>query len=221
MCVIDDIILQRLAKTQVVAGFSVDHADDAPSIASALLEGGIDAIELTLRTPAGMDAVRAIAREVPEVLLGVGTILTPDQCREASDAGAAIGMSPGTNPDVVKAAQDVGLVFSPGIATPSDIEVAVGLGCRLLKYFPAEALGGVGYLKSMATPYVHLEISYFPLGGINTDNMKDYLNCKHVAAIGGSWIVQNQLVQDKDWGAITERAREVRHVIDGGVMASN
>lgn len=221
MCVIDDIILQRLAKTQVVAGFSVNDADEAVPIARALLEGGIEAVELTLRTPAGMDAVRAIAREVPEVLLGVGTILTPKQCREVSAAGAAIGMSPGTNPAVVKAAKDSGLVFTPGIATPSDIEIAVELGCRCLKYFPAEALGGVDYLNSMATPYAHLGISYFPLGGINANNMMGYLNSKHVVAIGGSWIVQSKLVQDKDWNAITARAREVRQVIDGAVKASN
>ncbi len=221
MCTIDDSILKCLAKAQVVAGFSVNHVDEAAPIARALLEGGIDAIELTLRTPAAMDAVHAIAQEVPEILLGVGTILTPKQCKEVIAAGAAVGMSPGTNPAVVRTAQEGGLAFAPGIATPSDLEVAISLGCRFIKYFPAEALGGVPYLNSMAAPYAHLGISYFPLGGINTNNMMDYLNSKHVVAIGGSWIVQSQLVQDKDWAGITERAKDVRRVVEGSVKTTD
>lgn len=210
----DEHVIQRLTATKVVAGFSVERVEDAVPIARALLKGGVDAIELTLRTEAGMDAVRAIAQAVPEVLLGVGTILTPAQCKEAKAAGAMIGMSPGTNPDVVRAAHEVGLAFAPGIATPSDLEVAIGLGCRFIKYFPAEALGGVGYLNSMAAPYAHLGIAYFPLGGINADNMMTYLNSKHVAAIGGSWIVQSKLVQAGDWQGITQRAQAVRQVIE-------
>ncbi len=200
-------------RNRVIAGFSVERAEDAVPIARALLSGGIEAIELTLRTPAAMDAIYAVAREVPEILLGVGTILTPAQCRQVVEAGASFGMSPGLNADVVCTAKELGFAFAPGIVTPSELEEAIGLGCRDVKFFPAEPSGGVAYLKSMATPYAHLGIRYYPLGGINTRNMMDYLNCHHVAAIGGSWIVRSDAVQKKDWGEIESSAREVQALL--------
>jgi len=107
-------------------------------------------------------------------------------------------------------------VFTPGIATPSDLELAINLDCKFVKFFPAGALGGIEYLNSMAAPYAHLGIKYFPLGGVNADNMMTYLGSKHVAAIGGSWIVKSDLVHNKDFDGIAERARQVRQVIDGG-----
>jgi len=202
-------ILNRLADCKVVAGFSVDHIDDAVPLANALLAGGIDVIELTLRTEAGIDATRAISTEVPEILVGVGTILAPEQAVQVKEAGAHFGVSPGLNPHVIKAAEAVELPFAPGIATPSDIEAAIELDCRFVKYFPAAALGGVAYLRSMSAPYAHLGIQYFPLGGLNAANMNEYLAEPNVPAIGGSWIVQKDLVKNKDWAAITTRAQEV------------
>ncbi|MDG0994122.1 MAG: bifunctional 4-hydroxy-2-oxoglutarate aldolase/2-dehydro-3-deoxy-phosphogluconate aldolase [Akkermansiaceae bacterium] len=202
-------ILNRLANCKVVAGFSVDHIDDAVPLANALLAGGIDVIELTLRTEAGIDATRAISTEVPEILVGVGTILAPEQAVQVKEAGAHFGVSPGLNPRVIKAAKAVELPFAPGIATPSDIEAAIELDCRFVKYFPAAALGGVAYLRSMSAPYAHLGIQYFPLGGLNAANMNEYLAEPNVPAIGGSWIVQKDLVKNKDWAAITTRAQEV------------
>lgn len=202
-------ILNRLANCKVVAGFSVDHIDDAVPLANALLAGGIDVIELTLRTEAGIDATRAISTEVPEILVGVGTILAPEQAVQVKEAGAHFGVSPGLNPRVIKAAEAVELPFAPGIATPSDIEAAIELDCRFVKYFPAAALGGVAYLRSMSAPYAHLGIQYFPLGGLNAANMNEYLAEPNVPAIGGSWIVQKDLVKNKDWAAITTRAQEV------------
>ncbi|MBT7960009.1 MAG: bifunctional 4-hydroxy-2-oxoglutarate aldolase/2-dehydro-3-deoxy-phosphogluconate aldolase [Akkermansiaceae bacterium] len=202
-------ILNRLADCKVVAGFSVDHIDDAVPLANALLAGGIDVIELTLRTEAGIDATRAISTEVPEILVGVGTILAPEQAVQVKEAGAHFGVSPGLNPRVIKAAEAVELPFAPGIATPSDIEAAIELDCRFVKYFPAAALGGVAYLRSMSAPYAHLGIQYFPLGGLNAANMNEYLAEPNVPAIGGSWIVQKDLVKNKDWAAITTRAQEV------------
>jgi 2-dehydro-3-deoxyphosphogluconate aldolase/(4S)-4-hydroxy-2-oxoglutarate aldolase len=202
-------ILNRLANCKVVAGFSVDHIDDAVPLANALLAGGIDVIELTLRTEAGIDATRAISTEVPEILVGVGTILAPEQAVQVKEAGAHFGVSPGLNPRVIKAAKAVELPFAPGIATPSDIEAAIELNCRFVKCFPAAALGGVAYLRSMSAPYAHLGIQYFPLGGLNAANMNEYLAEPNVPAIGGSWIVQKDLVKNKDWAAITTRAQEV------------
>ncbi|GAA4455696.1 bifunctional 4-hydroxy-2-oxoglutarate aldolase/2-dehydro-3-deoxy-phosphogluconate aldolase [Novipirellula rosea] len=208
-------ILQRLKETRVVAGFSVEKAEHAVPLAQALLAGGIDAIELTLRTPAGLAAVKAIVSGVPGMLVGVGTILTPQTVREVKMAGADFGVAPGTNPRVVRAAVEAGLPFAPGIATPSEIEAAIELGCRFVKFFPAAATGGVPYLRSMSAPYKHLGIQYFPLGGLNADNMTDYLNEPNVLAIGGSWIVQQTLVENHDWDGITARAAEVVEIAKG------
>jgi len=208
-------LLSRLEKSRVVAGFSVDDAADAVPIAEALLAGGIDAIELTLRTDAGIEAVRRISEQVPGILLGVGTILRPDQVTAVKQAGAAFGVSPGLNVRVVQAARVHDLPFAPGICTPTDLEAAIEQECRVVKFFPAEASGGLSFLKSMAAPYRHLGIKYFPLGGINADNMIDYLREDIICAIGGSWIVKNDLVKAKDWDGIRDRAVKVRRALDG------
>ncbi|MGJ8642103.1 MAG: bifunctional 4-hydroxy-2-oxoglutarate aldolase/2-dehydro-3-deoxy-phosphogluconate aldolase [Luteolibacter sp.] len=207
-------ILERLGKSGVVAGFSVDKVEHAVPLAKALIAGGIDVIELTLRTPAGMEGVKAICAEVPEMLVGVGTILTPDTVREVKAAGADFGVAPGMNPKVVQAAIDAGFPFAPGIATPSDIEAAVELGCRFLKIFPAEGLGGLPYIRNMSTPYNHLGIQYFPLGGLNALNMLEYLKEPNILTIGGSWIVQKELVEKGDWAGITARARSVSELLE-------
>jgi 2-dehydro-3-deoxyphosphogluconate aldolase/(4S)-4-hydroxy-2-oxoglutarate aldolase len=202
-------LLVRLRKSGVVAGFSVESAAQAVPLCRALLAGGIDTIELTLRSAAGMDGVRAIAAELPEIVLGVGTILTPEQAREVKAAGATFGVAPGMNPRVVRAAAEAGLPFAPGVATPSDLEAAIELGCRLVKFFPAEPVGGINYLRSMSAPYKHLGIQYFPLGGLNDTNMLEYLNEPNVPTIGGSWIVKPELVAKADWAGITARASSV------------
>ena len=214
-----EMMLNRLAVSQVVAGFSIDNAAHAVPVARALLAGGIDVIELTLRTPEGMNAVRAICGEVPEMLVGVGTILTPEQVMEVKAAGADFGVAPGTTPRVIRAAIEAGLPFGPGVATPSDLEAAIELGCRFVKFFPAEAAGGLDYLRSMSAPYKHLGIQYFPLGGVNAENMKQYLNESNVPVIGGSWIVKKELVDREDWSGLTERAAAVVAALGKEVLA--
>jgi len=206
-------LLQRLRRSGVVAGFSVEKAEPAVPLCRALLAGGIDVIELMLRSATGMDAVRAICANVPEMLVGVGTILTPEQAREVKAAGAAFGVAPGMNPRVIRAAQEAGLPFAPGICTPSDLEAAIELGCRFVKLFPAEPMGGVSFLRSMAAPYRHLGIQYFPLGGLNAGNMLEYLKEPDVPTIGGSWIVKSELVAKADWAGITASAAAVVHVL--------
>ncbi len=209
-------IIDRMEKTGIVAGFSVDKVEHAVPLAKALLAGGVEVIELTLRTPQGIDAVRAISAEVPEILLGVGTILTPDQAREVKAAGGHFGVSPGMNPRVITAAAEAGLPFAPGISTPTDLEAAIELGCRFVKFFPAEAAGGIPYLRSMSAPYKHLGIQYFPLGGLNAANMLDYLKEPDVPTIGGSWIVQGDLVEKEDWAGLTARAKSVIDAVKQG-----
>jgi len=213
MSVFPEELLSHLEKRGVVAGFSVEKIEHAVPLAKALLAGGIDIIELTLRTPIGLDAVKLIADEVPEMVVGVGTILTPETAVAVKEAGAHFGVAPGMNPRVVKAAQEAGLPFAPGICTPSDLEAAIELGCRFVKFFPAEAAGGLTYLKSMAAPYNHLGIRYFPLGGVNSENMLDYLAEDFVPTVGGTWIVAKDLVQNEDWAEITAAAQEVVNTI--------
>ncbi|MEJ6601841.1 MAG: bifunctional 4-hydroxy-2-oxoglutarate aldolase/2-dehydro-3-deoxy-phosphogluconate aldolase [Opitutaceae bacterium] len=202
-------IMQRLEAAKVVAGFSIDRVEDAVPLAKALLAGGISVVELTLRTEAGMAAIKEISVGVPDMLLGVGTILTPDQARQVKVNGADFGVSPGLNRNVIEAAQQAGLPFAPGIATPSELEAAIECGCRFVKFFPAEAAGGIPYLKSISAPYAHLGVKFFPLGGLNANNMVNYLLEKNVPAIGGSWIVKPDLVAQKAWDQITARAAEV------------
>jgi 2-dehydro-3-deoxyphosphogluconate aldolase/(4S)-4-hydroxy-2-oxoglutarate aldolase len=204
-------LLGRLASTGVIAVLIIDDAANAVPVARALLEGGIDAMELTLRTPAAIEGLRRIRAEVPEMLAGIGTILTPAQIDEVVAAGAAFGVAPGTNARVIEAAQKHRLPFAPGIVTPSDIEQAISLGCRLLKFFPAEPSGGIAYLKSIAAPFAHLGVRYVPLGGVSADNLGDYLAEECVLAVGGSWIASRELIHGKEWSAIEHRAREARH----------
>lgn len=207
-------ILPRLEACRVVAGFSVDQPKHAVPLAQALLAGGIEAIELTLRTDAAMDAVQRICGQVPDMLVGVGTILAPEQVTRVKAAGADFGVAPGMNPRVIRAAQETGLPFAPGICTPSDLEAAIELGCRFVKFFPAEASGGVKYLRSMAAPYKHLGMRYFPLGGLNSENMGDYLREDFVPCIGGSWIVKKDLLANEDWDGITARGKDVNRRLD-------
>lgn len=206
--------LNRLRRSRVVAAFSIENRAHAVPIAQALLAGGIDAIELTLRTPAAMDSLKAICFEVPRMLIGVGTILTPEMVAEVKAHGAHFGVAPGFNARVVRAAYEAGLSFAPGICTPSDLEAAIELGCRFVKFFPAEASGGLLYLRSVAAPYRHLGMGYLPLGGLTAQSMIGYLQEKDVFAVGGSWIVDKNDVLREDWAAITVRAAEARRFAD-------
>ncbi len=200
-------LTERLTACRVVAVLILEDPADAPALGRALWAGGIRAVELTLRTPAALDALRAMRDACPELLVGAGTVLSPDQVEAVCDAGAAFAVAPGLNPAVVRASIAAGLPFAPGICTPSDIETALSLGCRVLKYFPAETMGGLKHLESMAAPYAHLGLRFIPLGGLNEQNMLDYLGSPLIAAIGGSWIAPRDRVQARDWPAITDRAR--------------
>ncbi len=197
----------------VIAVLVIDCVEDAEPLARSLLEGGITAIELTLRTPNALEALYEIKNKVPAITAGAGTILTVGQVKHAVEAGAVFGVSPGMNPVVVKEARRLNLPFAPGIVTPSDIEQAVAIGCRLLKFFPAEASGGLSYLKNIAAPYEHLNLHYIPLGGIDVNNMSSYLKTISVPAVGGSWIAPRNLIQSKDWQKITQNAIKASEIV--------
>ena len=201
---------QKIKESAIIAVLVIDDAANAVPLARALLRGGIGAMELTLRTDAALDSLRAIRDEVPEMLAGIGTILTTDQVDEVVAAKAAFGVAPGLNRRVVEHAQDKGLPFGPGIVTPSDIEQGIELGCRTLKYFPAETAGGLKHLKNMAVPYQHIGIDFIPLGGLNANNMSDYLASPLISAIGGSWIASRALIAAQNWDQIEANARQAR-----------
>jgi 2-dehydro-3-deoxyphosphogluconate aldolase/(4S)-4-hydroxy-2-oxoglutarate aldolase len=204
----------RLRQVGVVAVLVVDQVGDAVPLAKTLVEAGVDIMELTLRTPAALEALRLVRKEVPQMICGIGTVLTPEQVKQVVEAGAAFGVAPGMNRRVVEQALRAGLPFAPGVATPSDIEMALEYGCRILKFFPAESCGGMPYLKNMAAPYGHLGLRYMPLGGINAGSMKAYLADPMVTALGGSWIAPRDLIQQKDWKTIHKNAREAREIVE-------
>jgi 2-dehydro-3-deoxyphosphogluconate aldolase/(4S)-4-hydroxy-2-oxoglutarate aldolase len=203
----------HLHRTGVIAVLMLDDANDAVPVARALLAGGVDCIELTLRTNAAMDALKSIRSEVPEMLAGVGTILTPQQVNDVKAAGAAFGVAPGMNPRIVSEATRIGLPFSPGICTPSDIELAIEQGCRVLKFFPSEPCGGLAYLRTIAAPFAHLGVKYIPLGGVGAANAEQYLREPSVQALGGSWLAPRDVVHSKDWQTITANAAEASAIV--------
>lgn len=201
-------VFDRLTSSCVVAVLVIDRVEDAVPLAEALLAGGVTAMELTLRTPVALDALREVKRACPEMLAGIGTILVPEQVHQVLDAGGEFGVAPGVNVRVMEAALSAGLPFAPGICTPSDIERALEYDRRLLKFFPAEPSGGIPYLKAIAAPYAHLGLKYIPLGGLTAANMVGYLREPSVGGIGGSWIAPRDLIRAGDWNRITTAARD-------------
>lgn len=200
--------MQEIQNERVVPVAVIEREADAVPIARALLAGGLSTLELTLRTPAALACIRAIRREVPELKVGAGTVLTPAQVREVSEAGALFGVAPGLNPRVVSTARIRGLPFYPGVMTPSDVEHALELGCSLQKFFPASVAGGLDMVKALAGPYGHTGLKLIPLGGVTAQNMKEYLAHPLVAAVGGSWLVDRKLVAAQDWAGITRLAAD-------------
>ena len=202
-------VQDAIAKEGIIAVLEIDNEQNAVPAAMALLEGGITVIELALRTPAAIPSIALIAKEVPQMYIGVGTIIEGGQAAMAKNqSGVRFGVSPGINPEIVREAIAADLPFAPGIATPSELEQAISLDCRVVKFFPAEGMGGLNYLKSINAPYNHLGISYIPLGGVAPDNLAGYAKFSPVLAIGGSWIANKELINAHDWKEITKRARE-------------
>ncbi|MCX7693070.1 bifunctional 4-hydroxy-2-oxoglutarate aldolase/2-dehydro-3-deoxy-phosphogluconate aldolase [Tepidimonas taiwanensis] len=206
-----DIAAQKAAtlpafRTRVLPVVVVDDADHAVDLARALWAGGIDAIEVTLRSDAALAAIERIARHAPEVVVGAGTVLSAQQLHQARDAGARFALSPGCTPALLQAALSARLPFVPGVATPSEAMRAAEAGYSLLKFFPAESLGGPDTLRAWAGPLPHLR--WCPTGGITAARVADYLALPTVAMVGGSWLTPRSALQAKDWGAITALARD-------------
>ena len=201
-------MLDRISRKRIVPVIVLDHEEHAEPLAEALLKAGLDVMEVTFRTAAAEGAIRRIAKCFPDILLGAGTVLGPEQVKRAADAGASYALAPGLNASVVNAADKAGILMFPGVMTPSEVELALSLNCRVLKFFPAEAAGGVNMLKALEGPYAHTGVKFLPTGGIGLNNMRSYLERPSVAAIGGSWIVEKKMIAARDWAGIETLTRE-------------
>lgn len=197
---------QILSGQPVIPVLKIERIADAVPLARALAKGGLPAIEITLRTPDALDAIRLVVDEVPEAIVGAGTILTGRDYAGAVAAGARFIVSPGTTQDLLDAASQSEIPFLPGAATPSEVMAVRDEGYRLLKFFPAEQAGGASFLKSLASPLAGTR--FCPTGGISPRNAADYLSLPNVVCVGGSWIAPDEAIAAGDWGKIEELARQ-------------
>ena len=197
-----------LATRPVIPVIEIDNPDDAEPLANALLAGGIDVIEITFRTAAGADAIERIRKSVPDMIVGAGTVVTGEQAKRAIDLGVAFGVAPGLNETTLDLFSSAKVPFLPGVATASEVERGLAHGCTALKFFPAAAAGGPAMLKALSGPYASHGVTFCPTGGINLQNMNDYLSLPIVSSIGGSWIASRSNVSQKQWDVIETQAAE-------------
>jgi 2-dehydro-3-deoxyphosphogluconate aldolase/(4S)-4-hydroxy-2-oxoglutarate aldolase len=202
-------LVAAIGDARVVPVTALDDGDQAEALARALLAGGLSCIEITFRTSAAAEAIGR-ARAVDGMIVGAGTVLSPEQARQAAEAGAQFAVAPGTNDDVVAACRELGLPFFPGVATPSEIEHARALGLRVVKVFPAATVGGVDFLKAVSATYP--EMRYVPTGGVTSASLADYLAVPSVLAVGGSWLARPELLRAGRYDEIERLAREARGV---------
>ncbi|EHM52850.1 bifunctional 4-hydroxy-2-oxoglutarate aldolase/2-dehydro-3-deoxy-phosphogluconate aldolase [Cardiobacterium valvarum] len=199
-------LTERLRAIKIVPVIALDNAADAVPLGAALRESGIPVAEITFRSPAAAEAIRRLRDADPDILIAAGTVLNAAQAKAAQQAGADFIVSPGFNPNTVKACQDMDIPITPGINNPTAIEAALEHGIDTVKYFPAEASGGIPMLKALLAPYAMLKI--MPTGGINAKNIRDYLAIKNVIACGGSWMVEKSLLAAQNWAEVERLGKE-------------
>ena len=203
--------LEQLRRIRLAPVIVIDDPEHAAPLADALVEGGLPCAEVTFRTPAAAEAIRNMARAQPDMLLGAGTVLTPQQAAQARDAGARFVVSPGLNPVVVDYCLEQGIPVFPGVCTPTEIEAGLQRGLKVLKFFPAEPAGGLAYLKAISAPYSMLE--FIPTGGINAEKLPAYLGFRSVVACGGSWMAPAEWIRGGEFDRIREEtARAVQTI---------
>ncbi|MDR1534913.1 MAG: bifunctional 4-hydroxy-2-oxoglutarate aldolase/2-dehydro-3-deoxy-phosphogluconate aldolase [Planctomycetota bacterium] len=195
-------LVKRLRAAGIVPVLVLEDVDTGLRLCELLQLSGLTTAEITFRTKAAAEIIAAAKKRFPDLLLGAGTVLNRDHLNQAFDLGAAFAVAPGFNPAIVKLAVDKNYPFSPGIATPSEVEQAHDLGVRLFKFFPAEALGGVAMLKNLIAPYKHLGLSFMPTGGVTSANFPDYLAVPEVAAVGGTWLGRAEDLKAGNWDKI-------------------
>ena len=199
---------EKLAEIKIVPVLVLNSVEEGLKIGEILVSEGLPAAEITFRTAAAESIIKAMSEKFPELYIGAGTILNTDDLKRAFDAGAKFAVAPGFNPTVVKSAIENSYSFAPGICTPSEVEQAYELGCKFLKFFPAEAAGGISMLKSVIAPYKHLGIRFMPTGGVSEANANDYLSIPEVVAVGGTWLGKPTDIAEEKWDAIREKVRQ-------------
>ena len=206
-------MIQQLHLIGLIPVIKIENADDAVPLAKALIDGGLPAAEITFRTKCAAEAIKNITEAFPDMLVGAGTVLTTEQVDAAIAAGSKFLVSPGLNPKVTAYCLSKGVPMLPGCSNPSDVEAALELGLSTVKFFPAEAAGGLKMLKAMAAPYGQL--TFMPTGGINENNLLDYLKFNKIVACGGSFMVRDDLVKEKKWDEITALTRNAVKIMLG------
>ncbi len=203
--------LKKIGETGIIPVVVLNRVADAEPLAESLIKGGLPCAEVTFRTDAAEESIRAIAKKFPEMFVGAGTVLTVEQADRAVDAGAKFIVSPGLNPKVVEHCLKKNYPITPGIMTPSELEIALGFGLDVVKFFPAENAGGLKMIKAISAPYTMMK--FMPTGGINTTNVRDYLACDKILACGGSWMVKGDLINAGDFAKIQELTKEAAAIV--------
>lgn len=204
-------IINKLQQFKVVPVIQINKVEHAVPLAKVLVENGLPVAEVTFRTKAAADAIRAMREAYPEMCIGAGTVLTSEQIDLAKEAGSEFVVAPGLNPNTVRRCQEIGMPVVPGVNNPSQVEQALELGLTFLKFFPAEASGGISMVKSLLAPYV--DVSFMPTGGIGKHNINDYLAIDRVICCGGTWMVAPTLIENEQWDEIAKLVQEaVAHV---------
>jgi 2-dehydro-3-deoxyphosphogluconate aldolase/(4S)-4-hydroxy-2-oxoglutarate aldolase len=206
-------VFEQIAAIGVVPVIALDDARHALPLADALAEGGLGVIEVTFRTAAAVETIRQIAQFRPKMLVGAGTVLNEEQANAAKAAGARFALSPGIDRAVLDHAAQIDLPFAPGIMTPSDLQIALRANCKLVKFFPAMAAGGLNMLKNIAGPYLHTGIGFNPTGGVTRDNLTDWLGYGPVRAVGGTWIATGADIAAENWDKIRQNAAEAAALV--------
>ncbi len=206
-------VLDRVAKAGIVPVVVVEQAHDAIPTAEAMLEGGIDVMEITFRTPAAAQAIQAVAEHCPDMLVGAGTVLNLEQCKLAVEMGAKFIVSPGLDPEVVSWCMDSSIAVIPGCVTPTEITAAVNQGLRIVKFFPANLYGGLSGMKNLSAPFPR--VKFIPTGGVNAENLRQYIDAPFIHAVGGSWICPKDEIAKGNFDRITELCEQARRVAFG------
>lgn len=206
-------MIETLGKAGIIPVIVIDDEAQAVPLAKALVKGGLPVLEITFRTKAAAAAIAAIRKEVPDAVLGAGTLLTPQMVKDALCAGAEFGVAPGFDPEVMAAAEKEGLPMCPGIATASELSQALSAGCKMVKFFPAEAAGGVKMIKNLLGAFRFTGVKFMPTGGVNLGNVAEYLSVPEIVCCGGTWIVPKDALAAGDFAAIEKLAADAAELV--------
>ena len=205
--------LERFARAGIVPVVVLDDAKDAVATANAMLKGGVDVMEITFRTAAAPDAIKAVSENCPDMLVGAGTILNLAQCKQAVEMGAKFIVSPGFDAEVVGWCIENGIAVTPGCVTPTEITMAVNMGLKVVKFFPANVYGGLNAMKNLSAPFVG--VKFMPTGGVNAGNLREYIDAPFIHAVGGSWVCPKADIAAGNFEKITTLCAEARQAAFG------